>query len=155
MGLNLMPVPAKVMQTEGQFRLSDSFKVAVKGDVSDKLYHGVTRTLRRLSRNTGLFFPQGIITAESTVDTTDFIVQCNRPGELVLHEDESYQITVSPQVITLTAETDIGALHGLQTFLQLVDADSNGYFIPALQIEDQPRFPWRGLLIDAGRHFIP
>jgi len=155
MGLNLMPVPAKVMQTEGQFRLSDSFKVAVKGDVSDKLYHGVTRTLRRLSRNTGLFFPQGIITAESTVDTTDFIVQCNRPGELVLHEDESYQITVSPQVITLTAETDIGALHGLQTFLQLVDADSNGYFIPALKIEDQPRFPWRGLLIDAGRHFIP
>jgi hexosaminidase len=47
----------------------------------------------------------------------------------------------------------VGALRGLETLLQLLDADRNGYFFPGVQIEDQPRFPWRGLLIDVARHF--
>src|SRR6202023_3502781 len=46
-------------------------------------------------------------------------------------------------------------LHGLQTFLQLVEPGINGFAVPAVTIKDQPRFAWRGLLIDVGRHFIP
>jgi len=57
--------------------------------------------------------------------------------------------------ITLTAETDIGCLRGLETFLQLLSADEVGYFLPSVIITDQPRFPWRGLMIDACRHFMP
>lgn len=154
-GLNLMPVPAKVIQNDGKFRLSDSFKVAVKGKGSDRLYNGVTRALRRLSKRTGLFFPQDVITAKSKMDTTEFIITCQRPGRLVLHEDESYQLDVSTKKIELVAETDIGVLRGLETFQQLVNADSVSYFIPFVTIDDAPRFPWRGLLIDVGRHFMP
>jgi hexosaminidase len=46
-------------------------------------------------------------------------------------------------------------MHGLQTFLQLVDVAPSGFAAPAVVIRDQPRFPWRGLMIDTSRHFIP
>jgi hexosaminidase len=46
-------------------------------------------------------------------------------------------------------------LHGLQTFLQLVQITPSGFAAPSVTIKDQPRFPWRGLLIDVSRHFIP
>jgi hexosaminidase len=43
----------------------------------------------------------------------------------------------------------------METILQLAEADEKGYYLPAVTINDSPRFPWRGLLIDAGRHFMP
>jgi hexosaminidase len=46
-------------------------------------------------------------------------------------------------------------MHGLQTFLQLVELAPDGFVVPAISIQDQPRFPWRGVLIDVSRHFIP
>ena len=72
-----------------------------------------------------------------------------------LGEDESYQLTITESGAQLTAPTALGALHGLQTFLQLVTITPSGFAAPAIAIKDQPRFPWRGLLIDVSRHFIP
>src|SRR5438270_1812775 len=46
-------------------------------------------------------------------------------------------------------------MRGLQTFLQLVETTPAGFAAPAVNIDDKPRFPWRGLMIDAGRHFMP
>ena len=46
-------------------------------------------------------------------------------------------------------------LHGLETVLQLVDVTSSGFAIPAVTIDDHPRFAWRGLMIDVSRHFMP
>src|SRR6266576_1357931 len=74
---------------------------------------------------------------------------------LELGEDESYSLEVSNAGAKLDAPTTLGALHGLQTFLQLVATSADGFAVPALSIQDKPRFPWRGLLIDVGRHFIP
>jgi hexosaminidase len=51
--------------------------------------------------------------------------------------------------------TTLGVMRGLETFLQLVQTTSDGFAVPAIAIQDQPRFPWRGLMIDVGRHFIP
>src|SRR5207244_4198655 len=56
---------------------------------------------------------------------------------------------------TLNAATTVGALRGLETALQLISSDSAGWYLPSAQIEDRPRFPWRGLLIDVGRHWEP
>lgn len=57
----------------------------------------------------------------------------------------------------LTANTVFGALKGLETFSQLVECSSTQYFIRdgPIQISDAPRFPWRGLLIDTSRHYLP
>jgi hexosaminidase len=46
-------------------------------------------------------------------------------------------------------------MHGLQTLLQLATWGTKGWEIPAAAIEDSPRFPWRGLMIDVARHFMP
>jgi hexosaminidase len=82
-------------------------------------------------------------------------ITCQRAGQVKLFEDESYRLNVNESGIKLEAVTDIGALRGMETFLQLVTADEKGYYLPAVEINDAPRFPWRGLLIDACRHFMP
>src|SRR5207249_1795667 len=71
-----------------------------------------------------------------------------------LGEDESYDLKVTHDGATLIASTTLGAMRGLQTFLQLVRISETGYSVPALTIEDAPRFPWRGLMIDVSRHFM-
>src|SRR3981189_1842597 len=72
-----------------------------------------------------------------------------------LGEDESYELVINEPGAKLTAPGPQGILHGLQTFLQLVETTPNGFAVPVVTIRDRPRFPWRGLLIDVGRHFIP
>jgi hexosaminidase len=64
-------------------------------------------------------------------------------------------LEVSPTGAKLTAPTPLGTMHGLQTFLQLVNVSPEGFASQAVTIHDQPRFPWRGLMIDSARHFIP
>jgi hexosaminidase len=51
--------------------------------------------------------------------------------------------------------TDIGALHGLETLLQLLRSDNTGATLPVVSIRDRPRFPWRGLMIDVARRWQP
>jgi len=152
---NLMPVPANAYFMDGQFRVDATFTVSVRGNATERLYKGATRMLRKLSGRTGLFFSQDFVTPETETLPAGLILHCNRPGRLVLGEDESYSLTVSSSQITLTAETDIGALRGLETVLQLLDANGEGYFFPAMIVEDRPRFPWRGLMMDVCRHFMP
>jgi hexosaminidase len=69
-----------------------------------------------------------------------------------LHADESYDLLVDESSIRVTANTPWGALHGITTLWQLHqtgDLQRSGW-----RIEDAPRFPWRGLLIDVARHFL-
>jgi len=72
-----------------------------------------------------------------------------------LGEDESYSLTVTSSKAQLIAPTTLGVMRGLQTFLQLVQVSPQGFAVPAVTIEDKPRFPWRGLMIDSSRHFMP
>ena len=48
-----------------------------------------------------------------------------------------------------------GALHGIETFLQLVEPAAGGFSAGSVYIEDRPRFPWRGLMMDVSRHWMP
>jgi hexosaminidase len=70
-------------------------------------------------------------------------------------EDESYRLTVNAQGAVITAPNPLGAMHGLETFYQLITNDATGWVVPAVAIEDHPRFAWRGMHIDVARHFIP
>src|SRR6185312_12605660 len=82
-------------------------------------------------------------------------IHVRRPAVLKIGEDESYRLHVDSQHAVLTATDGLGALHGLQTFLQLVQADPAGHYLPAVDIRDKPRFKWRGLMVDVARHFEP
>ncbi len=153
--LALMPVPEKMTMAEGQYRLDASFTVAVNGQADPRLYAAVTRMLRRLSGRTGLFMTQDVITPGKTIENPAMLISCQRAGVVALGEDESYELTVSPAGIGLRCVTDIGGLRGLETLLQLLQADEKGFYFPALSIQDKPRFPWRGLMIDVCRHWMP
>jgi hexosaminidase len=73
----------------------------------------------------------------------------------MLGEDESYALEISSAQATLRAPTVLGALHGLETLLQLLRSDAGGWYLPEAKIDDRPRFPWRGLMIDVVRHWQP
>jgi hexosaminidase len=72
-----------------------------------------------------------------------------------LSDDESYQLDVTPAGARLKAATGAGALHGLETLAQLMEPGPDGFRIASVHIEDHPRFPWRGLMLDASRHWMP
>lgn len=59
-------------------------------------------------------------------------------------------------LVRIEANTDFGALHGLTTFVQIITTSNKNkaFLLPVLTIEDEPRFKWRGLLVDSVRHFI-
>ncbi len=153
---DLLPLPAKINYEEpGAFRLDPTFKAVVQGVAHPRLYGATTRMLQRLSGRTGLFFTQDIITAATPVTGAQFLVYCKNEGRVQLGEDESYELVVAPDKIELSCITDLGGLRGLETLLQLLQADAEGYYFPAVTIRDQPRFPWRGLMIDVCRHWMP
>ncbi|EWM10777.1 beta-N-acetylhexosaminidase [Kutzneria sp. 744] len=64
---------------------------------------------------------------------------------------EGYQLDIRPQQVHLTATTETGLLHGVQTLRSLV----SGNRLPCLRIRDAPRLPWRGVLLDVARHHMP
>jgi hexosaminidase len=149
--LNLMPLPASVQQGSGTLPVTQSFSVSVTGAHDPALESGVRRFVAQLSRQTGIpFRPKAGAAATLTVHTDKALEAVQKLGE-----DESYQLTVTDSGAQVTAPTTLGAIHGLQTFLQLVTITPSGFAAPALTIKDQPRFPWRGTLIDVSRHFIP
>jgi hexosaminidase len=69
---------------------------------------------------------------------------------------EAYRITVTPTGVTVEASDAAGAFYGAQTLVQSVVKDSAGKpALPAMTVNDAPRFGWRGLMVDSGRHFFP
>src|SRR6185437_1757471 len=66
---------------------------------------------------------------------------------------ESYKLTVRRSHAELSAATDVGAMHGMETFLQLVEMRDGACRLPAVSINDAPRFRWRGFMLDVSRHF--
>ncbi|HYR74211.1 MAG TPA: family 20 glycosylhydrolase [Pyrinomonadaceae bacterium] len=152
--LNLMPVPASVQRQPGRLPVNGGFKVAVKNYTDDRLRAGIARMLTRLAGRTVLTLPADPAADESTAT---LVIECDRAGDIVpsLGENESYSLEVTDKQARLVAPTVVGALRGLETFLQLLQGDREGYYLPGIKIQDQPRFPWRGLLIDVGRHYEP
>ncbi len=152
--LNLMPIPASIRMQSGRLSITDSFNVAIKNYADDRLRAGISRMRTRLAGRTVLTLPSELATDENTAT---LVVQCERAGETIpsLTENETYSLEVTNKQARLVAPTVVGALRGLETFLQLLQSDRDGYYLPGTRIQDQPRFPWRGLLIDVGRHYEP
>lgn len=150
--LNLMPVPASITFHNERLAVDSNFRVATRGHSDERLQAAIWRFMKRLEGRTVLTLSPTLAPDDQT---TPLIVQTAGPGKNIpgLGEDESYRIDITRRQAILSAPTVIGAIRGLETVLQLLDADRNGYFLPGVQIEDRPRFPWRGLMIDVARHF--
>jgi hexosaminidase len=152
--LKLMPMPSSVQQSSGSLPIDANFTVALTGYSEPRLEHSVDRFLRQIEKQTGI---PHLASATSTGQTTTLVVKTDHASKPVqeLGEDESYSLEVSPGGAKLNAATPLGTMHGLQTFLQLIEISPNGFVVPAVSIQDQARFAWRGLMIDCARHFMP
>jgi len=150
--LPVIPLPATAVQGAGNLLVDHGLQVVFEGYTEPRLERARTRFFDTLSRETGILeVPAPPFKEEK------FVIKTTGPSATVqqLGEDESYHLEISTTGALLTAPNPLGVLHGLQTFLQLVHSTPEGYAVAAVTIDDKPRFPWRGLMIDAGRHFMP
>ncbi|HXW90593.1 MAG TPA: family 20 glycosylhydrolase [Terriglobales bacterium] len=152
--LNLMPLPASIQLGAGQMILDASFSAGINGHSDPRLEGSVERFLTVLRRQTGT---PPLLMRLTGAPQAKFVVEAGQANRLVpeLGEDESYRLEITTNNAKLSAATTLGVMRGLETFLQLVESTPQGFAVPALTIVDRPRFPWRGLLIDVARHFIP
>jgi hexosaminidase len=150
--LPLMPLPAQVKPGAGEFLINNGFGIAFEGYQEPRLERAKQRFLTVLSRETGI-----PLWREAALNKPQFFIKTTGPSAPVqqVEEDESYHLQITASEVHLEAANPLGVLHGLQTFLQLVRITPRGFMVPAMTIDDQPRFPWRGLMLDVSRHFQP
>jgi hexosaminidase len=150
--LPLMPLPSQVKPGEGEFLVTNGFGITLQGFQEPRLDRAKQRFLNLLSKQTGI-----PLWREAVLNQPSFFVNTKGPSAPVqqVDEDESYHLQITATGVHLEAANPLGVLHGLQTFLQLVRITPRGFTVPAMTIDDQPRFPWRGLMLDVSRHFQP
>jgi hexosaminidase len=149
----LMPQPAQLSTQEGKFTLTSSFAAITDHYRDARLDAAIARTLDHLQTQTGI----AITTSPASSPSSALVVSVEGAGESIqsVDEDESYSLEVTPSGARLHAATVAGAMRGLETLQQLVQSGASRFFVPAVSIRDTPRFRWRGLMIDCGRHFMP
>ncbi|HEX2099561.1 MAG TPA: family 20 glycosylhydrolase, partial [Candidatus Synoicihabitans sp.] len=151
---SLLPAPTSYVRGEGRLEIQGDFRVALLGHVDNRLAAAVARLARRWEERTGFTFPR-----EATLAPFGavLVVECGEapPDWPRLGDSEAYTLEVRPAQARLRAATVTGVLRGLETWNQLLMSDAQGFFVPAVTIEDEPRFPWRGLMIDVCRHWQP
>jgi hexosaminidase len=148
--ISIIPKPQKLLLGQGMFVLQNNTSLIYTGDVSldNELNYFTTRIL----------VGTGINLKRAVSDSKKAIIFINDKSV----SDEGYKLEVSPNKIELRFSSVKGAFYGVQTILQLLPAEVYGsspvpgkdYVIPAVKIEDYPRFSYRGMHLDVGRHFF-
>jgi hexosaminidase len=149
-----MPMPVKVEPAAGRFVVDANFTVELGAGASAdlRLSSAARRFLARVARQTGII----LTPRPAPAGVRRLRIECpGGPAYPTLGEDESYTLDVSPAEILLRAATVEGALHGMETLAQAIEVGPDGFEVAAAHIEDRPRFPWRGLMLDACRHWMP
>ncbi|RXJ50296.1 beta-N-acetylhexosaminidase [Gelidibacter gilvus] len=150
--LDLMPWPKNVEKKNAEFIIDNSLSISISPSGQGRVHHAAVNFLRRLSGRTGAFLNEGFpVTDQQGAIQITF----EKVSNLSIENDESYSLDVGNSGITITAKTDVGAIRGLETLLQLIQNDGTNYVFAGVTVNDTPRFVWRGLMIDAARHFQP
>jgi len=137
----LMPWPAKIEMGQGSLAIGSTIRIAITG-YTEPRFEGAARRL-------------GEIVSDRAAAT--LVIQCDHASAPLQQpgEDESYHLEITQQQAHLTAPNPLGVLHGLETFRQLIVQGAAGFEVPVADIQDHPRFPWRGLHLDVSRHWMP
>lgn len=151
--LNVLPMPASVQPGAGELVISSAFTVSVSGTNDGRLNRAVERFVDDLSRKTAI--PLRNKPTKTSSATLEVHADKGAKDVPQLGEDESYALEVTPAGARINAPATLGAMHGLQTFLQMVKQGPRGFAVPVVSIGDKPRYAWRGLLIDVCRHWMP
>ncbi len=151
--ISIIPEPAKLITNQGQFILPST--VTIIADENEGLKTVLSILTARLS------IPTGYHVTEKKSGSGQIQVILNKTSNPELG-NEGYQLSVTPQKVTITANQPAGILYGVQSFLQLLPAEIESDSLvrniswrsPCVTIIDYPRFGWRGLMLDVSRHFF-
>lgn len=152
---DLMPLPQHLAWNGEQHRLDNRFSIGIDGDADPRIYAEASRFLQRLAERTGIFFKTWNVAPADKPLQPRLQIRTDRKGVVQHGMDESYTLHVRHGQVSLHANTDVGAIRGLETLLQLIAGDDDGYYLRGCRITDSPRFPWRGLLVSQPYHFMP
>ncbi|HKT42235.1 MAG TPA: family 20 glycosylhydrolase [Rhodanobacteraceae bacterium] len=142
---NILPRPQHLTQGQGAFELRDGAAIAAPADARGQWVAG---------------FLRDAIQAQTGVELR--VVAAPDRGRISLridpsvHGDEAYRLDVTRKRVTISAAGERGLFWGVQTFRQLLPLQNEvPPAIPAVSIEDAPRYAWRGVMLDVSRHFYP
>lgn len=153
--LPLVPYPQSVTTLNGEFDLLKNKKIYISKHSSGNVAKLASDLANKLSASTNTKFS----VRHQTQPKSGILLQVASTGR----KAESYKLTVSPQLVSITAEDEAGLFYGIQTFLQLfprhiiAGIPNNSQEITPIacvEIQDSPRFQWRGFMLDEGRHFF-
>jgi len=152
--LPLIPLPASIKTQEGSFDFTATTAIRFDRDLKAEAdlfaadLQARTGTAPQTVREELKIFLQSEIRLD--IDATSALP----PG--------GYKLAISPKTVVVTAKDAAGAYYGTRTILQLMPPLGDAAWknaepekLPALEISDQPRFAWRGMMLDVGRHFYP
>jgi hexosaminidase len=147
--LPLIPLPATVERAPGHFAFHRGLPIVVRS--GNALALGAARYFQQLVADLHLDLRVDGVEADGAIA---FVIDPN----LTVRDDasdESYELSVSPRRIRVSARSPRGLFYGGITLWQLISAtdEATPLQIPAVAISDHPRFAWRGLLLDSARHF--
>jgi len=161
----LMPWPANVSVQPGAVPIDTNFTISTSGAGAGdpRVTNAVQQIFAHLARQTGIPILPHVV--RSGAATLSIVVEQkdHRPPQR-LGDDERYSLEVSNGRLRLSADRPLGILRGMDTFLELVQQNTNvpggapsspGFSVPDVNVRDEPRFEWRGLSLDVSRHFIP
>ena len=151
----IIPEPVSIVQKQGVFTLQDNISISIPDNHNDaaKVANYLSHAI---AASTGY---KSSIKNNGNTGHIHFIIAATPDKEL---GDEGYNLVVSPETVTLTANTAAGLFYGVQTFLQLLPKEITSksvikdvtWMAPCVEIRDYPRFGWRGLMFDVSRHFF-
>lgn len=140
--IDVIPMPRSVEYHSGNFTISPETKFYT--NLSAESRQALTDYLEGTSLSSVPF-------AESATGNNG--IELNLCDSSIVTGNEAYRIEIVKKGVRLSANTETGIFYGLQTLLQLLNNGDNKT-LPALMINDSPRFPYRGLHLDVSRHFF-
>ena len=163
--ISLIPQPAQMTVGEGAFLLQGKVALCYPKDAGVK--EVVDNFVKEIKTTTGVKISKSAYKKAKILGAD--VKKCNKKADahIILDTDasmgaEAYKLIVKKELITIAAAQPAGFFYAFQTLKQLLpanvmagvyDASATEWSIPCVSITDEPRFAWRGFMLDEGRHF--
>ncbi|MGL5706279.1 MAG: family 20 glycosylhydrolase [Tannerellaceae bacterium] len=152
-GINIVPIPASMTQQEGNFKFDGKTQFAASSAEAKTIAEFFAS---KMKLSTGYDFK--VVDATPSSNFVSLAVDTS-----IETGDEGYTLVSDSKGVTVIGKTPQGLFYGMQTLLQLLPAEIESatavkgiaWSLPAVTIKDEPRFEWRGIMLDPCRHFIP
>ncbi len=155
----VIPKPLSFKVEPGRFSLSSESRILVD-DTEECMHLGeyLSQVIRQATR---LILPISLRASEGTSSPTVLVLTTDKADRAL--GPEGYELTIGSREARVRASAGPGLFYGIQTLHQLLPPASETVpaadvpapvSLPCVRVQDRPRFGWRGLLLDCGRHFM-